>query len=284
METRANALLVGVGILLLLGGLVSFTLWMGRSGWSQAKNYYTIYIERSVTGLMEESVVNYQGVPVGIVKKIRLSPDMHAVQITIALKNNIKLREGVTASLEFQGLTGALSVRLQGGDPGAPFLKTSGRKPYPLIPFEPSSFDNVVTSIPEVMQKLSQLLDEAKPFLNLQNRESFAQILKNVEKISLSFEEGIKPLNKLLLQAVETTQNFEKTSQAWAGLAQDVREIVHENRKNIQEFTAVSLPKVLNLLQESHDIIHSFSQAAEKFSRNPLRFLKGEEQEGYVLE
>lgn len=286
METRANSLIVGFGILFLLAGFIAFILWMGRSEWSKAQTYYTIYFERSVTGLLKESIVTYQGVPIGIVKKIQLSlPDMRRVKVTIALKNSIHLREGVKASLELQGLTGNLSVRLRGDNPPeAPLLKAPPGQPYPVIPFESSPFDSLVTSAPEVMHKLSKLLDDISLFFNGQNKEHFSKILSHTEKISASLEESIGPLKKLLTEFDHTAQTLTKTSQGWQEVAKDTQQVIQENRKNIQEFTRSGLPELMSLLQESRDMVRTISETTEKLSRNPLRFFKGQEQEGYVLE
>jgi len=274
METRANALAVGVGVLMLIAGFIAFVFWTERDSWGKAKDLYTIYFQHSVSGLFKESIVNYQGVPVGVVKKIQLTPDLTRVKVTIALKNNLVLREGVKASLELQGLTGTLFVRLKGdGPPNAPLLKAFPGDPYPIIPSEPSPFENVVTSAPEVLHKLCRLLDEILPLFQAQNREYFSQILQNIEKTSASLAESMAPLEKLLTKAEDITQTLMKTAQAWEKVAHETQHLVHDNRKPLQD-----------LLQESREVIQTLSQATEKLSRAPLRFLKGEAQEGHVLE
>ena len=72
METRANYLLVGSFVLLLVGGLVSFVLWFSKVQFDREFARYDIVFTGSVTSLDLGSQVRYSGVRVGEVIDIHV--------------------------------------------------------------------------------------------------------------------------------------------------------------------------------------------------------------------
>ena len=64
METRANHLLVGSFVLLLIAGLVVFVVWLARFQFEAEFKRYDILFEGRVTGLTIGSTVSLRGVPV----------------------------------------------------------------------------------------------------------------------------------------------------------------------------------------------------------------------------
>ena len=70
METRANYILVGSFVLLLIAGLLAFVLWFARLQLDAEVSRFDILFEGTVTGLSEGSPVRYSGVRVGEVSSI----------------------------------------------------------------------------------------------------------------------------------------------------------------------------------------------------------------------
>src|SRR4030095_6852893 len=65
MEKNANYFIVGLFVSLALLALVGFTIWLMGAGDFSQKQRYTIYFTDTVSGLVNEAVVKYQGVNVG---------------------------------------------------------------------------------------------------------------------------------------------------------------------------------------------------------------------------
>ena len=75
METRANYVLVGSFVLLLLAGLAAFVLWFAKLQFDTEFARYDVHFTGTVTGLNEGSPVRFSGVRVGEAIEVRLDPD-----------------------------------------------------------------------------------------------------------------------------------------------------------------------------------------------------------------
>ena len=104
METRAGYFVVGTFVLFSIAGILGFFLWLAKNDLDYNVHYYTIYFPGSVTGLTIGGSVNYLGVPVGTVKNIQLdAKNLERVDITVAIKDSIPIKEDAYALLNFRG-------------------------------------------------------------------------------------------------------------------------------------------------------------------------------------
>ncbi len=134
METRANHLLVGSFVLLLIAGLVVFVVWLARFQFEAEFERYDILFEGRVTGLSVGSKVSLRGVPVGEVRDIGIDPDnVERVRVTIEVAAETPVREDTVASLEQQGITGVANILLSGGSQDSPPLVAAAGEPRPVI-------------------------------------------------------------------------------------------------------------------------------------------------------
>ena len=74
METRANYVMVGSFVLVILAGIFVAILWLAHAQFNQKFVNYDIYFTGSVTGLSVGAPVNLNGVAIGKVIEIRLDP------------------------------------------------------------------------------------------------------------------------------------------------------------------------------------------------------------------
>jgi phospholipid/cholesterol/gamma-HCH transport system substrate-binding protein len=74
VENRANYILVGSFVLLVVLGLFGFVIWLAKIEVDREFARYTIYFDGSVSGLSTASNVLYNGIPVGTVGSIRIDP------------------------------------------------------------------------------------------------------------------------------------------------------------------------------------------------------------------
>src|SRR3546814_10239116 len=87
METRANYIMVGCFVLLLVFGLLGFVLWLAKFQFEAEFARYDIVFESTVTGLREGSPVRYRGVRVGEVTSVDLDPDRRSEEHTSELQS-----------------------------------------------------------------------------------------------------------------------------------------------------------------------------------------------------
>ena len=87
METRANYLLVGSFVLLMLAGLAGFVIWLAKFQFETAFDRFDVRFAGTVTGLAEGGPVRFRGVRVGEVTAIGIDaedPGMVTVTIEVA--------------------------------------------------------------------------------------------------------------------------------------------------------------------------------------------------------
>ena len=94
METRANNLLVGTFVLLILAGTTVFFLWLARFQFDVEYTRYDIRFPGSVSGLKVGSSVELNGVLVGEVIYIQIDPEeVETVIVTIEVPATTPVRE-----------------------------------------------------------------------------------------------------------------------------------------------------------------------------------------------
>ena len=135
METRASYLIVGSFVLALGAALVGFALWLTQDQLNAAVARYDIRFSGSVSGLQVGSNVSFRGVPVGEVSAVSIDPsDIERVLVTIEIPDTVPVLEGTFATLQLQGITGAVAVLLSGGTQGGAALQALAGQDNPEIP------------------------------------------------------------------------------------------------------------------------------------------------------
>ncbi len=184
MENRSNQMLVGGVVLLLVAGLVAFTIWLANVGSGDDKQY-DIFFSQGVGGLARGSGVAYAGVPVGQIDEISLLPDNpEFVRVRIRIDNEVPILEGTTATIEGIGFTGVSQISLDGGTQGAEPIDDPGPEGVPVIPTRPGAFGELLNSAPLLLQRLSTLTERLTELLGDRNQNSIAAILENIERLS----------------------------------------------------------------------------------------------------
>ena len=182
METRANYVLVGAFVLLVVGGLIGFVIWLGKAQFDREFAQYKVLFRGSVTGLKEANPVRYRGVPVGSVTGIRINPEnVEEVEVLIQVTRDTPIKEDTEASLEFQGITGVAYVQLSGGSQAMPPLEAGPDGEPPVIQSKPSQLEKVIKAAPELIQQFIVLVDRATQLLGEANQKSIAGTLDNLE-------------------------------------------------------------------------------------------------------
>jgi phospholipid/cholesterol/gamma-HCH transport system substrate-binding protein len=282
METRAGYLIVGTFVLLLSAGILAFFLWIAKTDFDYKVKYYTIYFSGSVTGLTLGGPVNYLGVPVGTVKSIKLDLDMpDQVNVLVGLKDNISIHEDAFASLEMQGLTGYKFVQISGGSKDSPLLKAKKGEPYPVIPSRYSGVEEIMTTLPRMVNKFSNLIDRINATFNEENRNRFSDTLKNIDILAKNLaEESGAPLKDFIKDTTMAMKSFDKeiqkigqSTESALGqvecVAKDLHQSLQENRIALDSLTQTGSYEILQTLSDTREMVTSARQFFEKLDQNP---------------
>jgi phospholipid/cholesterol/gamma-HCH transport system substrate-binding protein len=311
METRANYVMVGSFVLVVLAGVFVAILWLAHTQFNQQFVNYDIYFTGSVTGLSVGAPVNLNGVNIGRVTEIRLDPaNPDQVRVTIEADAQAPIKSDSVASLELTGITGIYYIEISGGTRDAPPLTKEEGQRYAVIAAKPSRFASLVASAPEVMNKVIEVADRLAQILDEKNRQAIAQTLANIERVSEVAANDADKVDAILDDTRATVSDFRKTTmpalnnslaevQKTLGSANAIvidlattakalntatghlDSLIQENRPGLKDFSQGGLNDLHALITDTRTLIAGLTRVVAEIERDPTRFLFGEKREGY---
>jgi phospholipid/cholesterol/gamma-HCH transport system substrate-binding protein len=167
MENRAPYVLIGLFMMAAIAAVFGFVYWLNNSAGLKARSLYRVRFENTVSGLLSGAAVLFNGIRVGEVTDLRLDPeDPLRVTVTIAVATGTPVRADTRVGLDFQGLTGAAVVTLQGGTAGGSRW-TVPPDGVPVLVAEPNAGQSMTDVAREALRHLDTLLSEnAEPVRN----------------------------------------------------------------------------------------------------------------------
>ncbi|EKE09616.1 MAG: hypothetical protein ACD_16C00130G0021 [uncultured bacterium] len=292
METRAGYMIVGIFVLLMTAGILTFFLWLGKSDFDYKTKYYMIYFPGSVTGLTLGGTVNYLGVPIGTVKNIELDPEKpDQVRVLVGIKDSVLIREDAFASLELQGLTGYKFVQISGGSKESPPLEVKKGQRYPIIPSRYSGVEEIMTALPRMVNKFTNLIDRMNATFSEENRNRFANALKNIDALSQELAKSAEPLKIMLGDTSKAMKTFDtelkrlgkSTERVFINVedaAKNINIFLKDNRVAIDALTQTGSYEILQTLNETRETMTTARQFFEKLNENPRSLFFEAERKG----
>jgi phospholipid/cholesterol/gamma-HCH transport system substrate-binding protein len=186
METKARYTLVGSFVLAVALAGFAFVYWLHNVGGLANRQVYKVRFESSVSGLLTGSNVLFNGIRVGEVTGVELSPEApKEVLVTIAIDPKTPVRADTVVSVDFQGLTGAPVILLAGGETGAaPVAAAPGEAP--LLVASTESTQSLSQSARSTLGRLDKVIDDNSSALHeaITGISAFAGVLsRNSERI-----------------------------------------------------------------------------------------------------
>jgi phospholipid/cholesterol/gamma-HCH transport system substrate-binding protein len=308
METRSNHILVGAVVLGMLVAVVLFVVWLSQAGGDQDKKY-DILFSQAVEGLAKGSAVTFSGVPVGSVESINLMPDTpQFVRIRISVGKETPVIIGTTATMKAT-FTGIASIQLdpperdprRRSQPGRPIVcpqeDAVKQCPFgvPIIPTKPGALGQLLSSAPELLERVSTLTARLTELLGDRNQNSIAAILENVQTISRNLAERSDEIAATLAEArvairqtgVAAQEMGQLADTADRTLARDVRPMLGDLRQTIraaetsmgtldatlsdarpglQAFSKQTIPEVGQLVRDLREMSDSLNAVAQRLN------------------
>jgi phospholipid/cholesterol/gamma-HCH transport system substrate-binding protein len=308
METRSNHLLVGSVVLAIIVALVAFIIWLSQASGGQEKQY-DIFFKQAVDGLAKGSAVTFSGVPVGQVSSINLEPATpEFVRVRITVGNDTPILVGTTATIKGVGFTGVSQIQLDPPERNPNQRATAGREiacpeggnrrslcPYdvPVIPTKPGGIAQLLSSAPELLERVSTLTLRLTELLSDRNQQSIASILGNVQEISRNLAERSDEIAATMAEAriairqagaaadefgqlADTSDallqrdarplisDLRNTVQAAEGSMKNLDSLLADAKPGVQAFSKQTIPEVGQLVRDLREVSSSLSAVSQR--------------------
>jgi phospholipid/cholesterol/gamma-HCH transport system substrate-binding protein len=300
METRAHYVAVGAFVLLMITVAFVAVLWLARAQLTTQYATYDIYFTGPVSGLREGAVVEYNGVPAGRVKEIRIDPsNVEQIRVTVEIETNIVIKQNARANLETNILSGVSYVQVAGGTQEAPVLTAEAGTRYPVIRSRRSRLASVTARLPQIMAKLDETADRVNELLGDDNRRAVGETLANLRTLSADLAADAKPA---LLAATSLLRNLDQSYSEPGGLREgltggiadfdklakslnenshQLQQALQDARPGVRTFSQRTLADVGDLVAEARQLISGVSRLVAGLDRDPSRVLFGDRRKGY---
>lgn len=301
METKANYVLIGAFTLIVSVGLLLFGLWAAKFASDRNWNRYEVIFNEAVTGLTEGSSVQYNGISVGTVERLRLDPrDPRKVRALLKLSNDAPIKVDTRAKLSQQGITGSPFIQLSGGSPQAVRLLPSEGDEIPVIQTEPSALQNISDTASKLVTRLDELLSEdniKRISVTLENlkattdsiagqREDIRALLVNAREASEDLRATLKSANGaidnvnrgVIARLPATMDKLDKTIASLQSAGANANALIDENRAPLKSFTRDGLQQLAPTLEELRALTRDLRGVANGLNRNPAGYILGRDQ------
>ena len=298
METKANYVLIGAFTLLVSVLLLLFALWAAKYSSEKSWQPYVVVFTEPVTGLSEGSLVQYNGIAVGTVQTLRLSPkDPRRVVATLRVQADAPVKTDTRAKMSMSGITGSPFIQLTGGSPGAPLLADADRREVPVIQTEASALQNIADTANRLVARLDQVLSE-------ENVARVANTLENIEAMTGAVADQREDLRAMIVSARRSSEQLEATMAKANGVVSDVdrefvdklpalvgkldstldrldsaalgaQTIVTENRGAIRAFTHDGLGQLGPTLTELRALVRDLRRISDRLEGGAAGYLLG---------
>ncbi|MGG6461954.1 MlaD family protein [Solilutibacter silvestris] len=301
METKANYVLIGAFTLIVSVGLLLFGLWAAKFASDRNWNRYEVIFNEAVTGLTEGSSVQYNGISIGTVERLKLDPkDPRRVRALLKLNVEAPIKVDTRAKLSQQGITGSPFILLSGGAPQSAPLLPSESNEIPIIQTEPSTLQNISDTASKLVTRLDEMLSEdniKRISATLENlkattdsiasqREDIRQLLVNARQASDDLRTTLKSANGaidnvnrgVIDKLPATMDKLDKTIASLQAAGQNANLLIDENRAPLRSFTRDGLQQLAPTLEELRALTRDLRGVANGLNRSPAGYILGRQQ------
>lgn len=280
MESKINYTLVGLFVVLLLAGMITFAYWLGKYGGKQEYTYYHVYMSESVAGLSTDSSVKYRGVEIGTVEHIGLNPkNSEEVELLLKIKHKTPIKVDTTATLKSFGLTGLTYVELEGGNRDAPLLAATDDG-ITAIPARPSTFARINESMSQLAEKSALALDKFDRLLSEENLQNVTAILSETRMLAKDIRGQLQGFQNVVDNGVvmekrmtETFGKVEAASVSVKKMADSLEKNYADVGRNISWDVRQSLESFNQLLYELDILAGDLQRTIQAIEASPSDLL-----------
>lgn len=267
MYSRVNYTVVGIFVIIFGSAMVWFTFWIGKYSLKEEFDIYRLEMKESIAGLSKDSNVKLHGVNVGRVSDIHINPkNIEVIEIFVEIKKGIPIKEDMVASTQMLGVTGLLSIEIDGGTNDAKTLVSTDTY-YPLIPTKLSMLSKFTSKAEDIRVKFDSLLIKADRLLSDKNIELFEDILSNINKTILKYD-------RVANRAIVALDDFNKSMSHIESRFVEATDDFKKMQKDFEKIKEVSIPTIDNIMKTSKNFNNITLKFGKTLRRGDYNFKK----------
>lgn len=260
MYSKINYTIVGIFVVIFGIAMVWFTFWLGKYSLKKEFVIYRLEMTESIAGLSKDSNVKLHGVNIGRVSDIHINPkNIEMIEVFLEIKEGIPIKEDMIASTQMLGVTGLLSIEIDGGTNEAKDLVSLDGN-YPLIKSKPSMLSKFSNKAEEIRVQLDSVLTQIDKLLSNENIQLTKDILSSTNRTILKYEQVA---NRAIASLDELNQSMSIIKSRFTDATDDFK-IMQKDFANIKE---ASIPTINNIMQTSEN----FNTITTKFGKSLRR-------------
>jgi len=248
-------------ILTMLISIILMIIWLSAGFSVEKYSTYLTYMSESVTGLNLGSTVEYNGVEVGEVARIRIDADNpRLVELQLHIKSDTPITQGTIATMATRGITNITYVTLK--DNGTD-LKPLLRKPnqtYPVIKSGPSLFTRLDIALGRLAENFRRVQAALQDLLDKQNLQAAKKILANLDQITQMLRENDTKLNLIMVNT--------------AAASQKLAPFMQSSLNAIQLLQIQTLPVAYRVVTNLNTISRTIAEIALELRQNPSLLIR----------
>ena len=227
METRAHHVLIGLFTVIVVTAALLFGLWLAKASTDKAFQDYEVVFNEAVTGLTQGAAVQYNGIKVGDVTRLKLDPaDPRRVLARIRVAADTPVKLDTHAKLALTGLTGLSIIQLSGGSPRSPVLR--GRDGHVgVIVADPSPLTKLLAGGEDLMLNINEVVAKASHLLSDDNVQHLNNTLAHLDQMTGAVADQRDEIRQLLQQLALASRNANATLAQTAELARNANGLIN---------------------------------------------------------
>jgi phospholipid/cholesterol/gamma-HCH transport system substrate-binding protein len=209
METNVNYTLAGLFVVSLFAMVVFGVIWLSADISRGDNTIYEIFMKESVSGLSLDGPVEFNGVNVGTVSKIKIShEDPRLVDIFVRIKSDTPVTVATRAKFAVRALSGVGYILLEDKGTDKRPLEKKKDQHYPVIETVPSILVRLETTLTQLSNSFRELSHSMQSLLDKENLQSVRDILHSTK--TLLGNENLLSIKEILQSSKKTFKQFEE--------------------------------------------------------------------------
>jgi len=295
MERHANYALVGVVFVTLLFGSFIFAIWLANFQFNQKYDNYRIFFHGPVSGLSRGGEVQFNGIKVGEITRIKLDEaDPNKVMTDIEVEAGTPVRVDSAAQAVSQGITGGKYVQISPGSPALPLLRKASHDRPPVIVAQRGKMEDLVNNLGKVADGGAEALARINRLLSDSNINTMSRAIVDVQGVTGELNSRRDMFGRMdsafgkidgaagELQATIASAHgalgskdkgaladMSKAAAELHGAATDMRVLIKQLNGPVSELSNTTLPEATEALGSVSRAAARFDSLADQIQQNP---------------